>query len=110
MMLFLGRRLLAESTIDVSCCNDDCDAAAVSEHVFTLLPNVSSPPSPVSPSRCGDDVLGRGCACCFLSTMSAMIFAVAQRAFGGGVVSGCSSGRGCGWWSLLKSIMLMNRM
>ena len=99
-MLVFGRYLLIEGTVDVSCCNDDCDApaAAVGEDVLTLLPDASSPPPPpppppVSPSRCGDDVLDRSCPC-FLSKMSAMMSAVVQRAFRDSAVSGCSSSHG----------------
>ena len=56
MMLVCGRGRLVEGAIDVSCCNDDSDAAAVGEDVLTLLPDVSSPPSLASPPGCGDDV------------------------------------------------------
>ena len=89
----------------MSCCNDDCDAAALGEDILTLLPDVSSPPPPVSPSRCGDDVLGCSCPCCCLGKRSAMMSAVARRAFEGSVASGCGSGGGCGWKSLSKSII-----
>ena len=56
MMLAFGRCRLVVGTIDVSCGNDDCvDAADVGEDVLALLIDVSSPPSPVSPSGCDDD-------------------------------------------------------
>ena len=58
MMLAFGRcRRLVVVTIEVSDGNDDCtDAADVGEGVLTLLLDVSSPPSPSSPSRCDDDL------------------------------------------------------
>ena len=40
MMLVFGRGRLVDGTIDASCCNDDCDAAAaaaVGENVLLLL-------------------------------------------------------------------------
>ena len=55
MILVLGRcLLLVDVTIDVSDACNDCSAAAdvdVGEGVLTLLLDVSSPPSPSSPSR-----------------------------------------------------------
>ena len=59
MMLVFGRCLhLVAVTTEVATGNNDCtDAADVGEGVLTLLLDVSSPPSPSSPSRCGDDVL-----------------------------------------------------
>ena len=79
MMLVFGRcLLLVVVTIEVSDACDDCSTAAdvdVGEGDLTLLLDVSSPPSPSSPSRCDDDDLGCSC-CCFLSRMSAMMSAV----------------------------------
>ena len=59
--------------------------------------DVSSPPSPVSPSGCDDDdALSWSCLCCFLSRMSAMMSAVVRIASGGSAVRCCSSGCGHG--------------
>ena len=57
MMLVFGRSRLVESTIDLSCCNDTYDAAAVCEDVLTRLPDISSPPSPAMDLHLLQDVV-----------------------------------------------------
>ena len=89
MMLARGRcHLLVVVTIDVSEGCNDCSAADVGEGGLTLLLDVSSPPSPSSPSRC-DHALCCSCyRCCFLRRMSAKMSAVV-RSFSRGSVVDC---------------------